>query len=405
MISNLISRRSPSAVASATAGRGSVPTRVRVKTSQTCYHRNQQYSIVGLTNAAGTLAERYCYTAYGTLGIYAANGTVRTSSTYTNRYTYTGREWDGDLKLYHFRARWYDPATGGFVPRDPLGYVDGMSLYRGYFGVRGVDPSGRMLIRKRLDLDWEAVPPPITFLVLPPLPAYSDEGIPPLLPCLPYETQPLSVFLYPELLVPYKKPGDTCEEALVEFRRLMLDNPISQRARECNAHIFCDKTCTGKKNAFWGFSYTSLFDKSRAFVCLNKSNLDSLPHAVISGLILHELVHIVDLIDHHGCPCAEDFHSHNRRNPEVPGGVGWGSFDLGIERETAAYSEQAVCYGLVKGTPMYDRFGEAGVCHSCKHEGVRDPNPKCRMPCPAGPKPGVDFPVPTIDERFPFPLD
>ncbi len=106
------------------------------------YHRNQQYSIVGLTNAAGTLVERYSYTAYGTLGIYDASGTVRTTSTYANRYTYTGREWDADLRLYHFRARWYDPATGGFISRDPLGYVDGMSLYRGYFGVKGVDPTG-----------------------------------------------------------------------------------------------------------------------------------------------------------------------------------------------------------------------------------------------------------------------
>jgi YD repeat-containing protein len=77
------------------------------------YHRNQQYSIVGLTNAAGTLVERYTYSAYGTLGIYAANGTVRSSSTYANRYTYTGREWDGDLRLYHFRARWYDPRRVG----------------------------------------------------------------------------------------------------------------------------------------------------------------------------------------------------------------------------------------------------------------------------------------------------
>jgi RHS repeat-associated protein len=142
VISDLISRRSPSAVASATAGSCTAPTPTRLKTSQTCYHRNQQYSIVGLTNAAGTLVERYTYSAYGTLGIYAANGTVRTSSTYANRYTYTGREWDADLRLYHFRTRWYDPATGGFISRDPLGYVDGMSLYRGYFGVKGVDPSG-----------------------------------------------------------------------------------------------------------------------------------------------------------------------------------------------------------------------------------------------------------------------
>jgi len=129
-------------VAPATGFGRVIPARVRPQTSQTYYHRNQQYSIVGLTNAAGTLVERYTYSAYGTLGIYAANGTVRSSSTYANRYTYTGREWDAELRLYHFRARWYDPATGGFVSRDPLGYVDGMSLYRGYFWVSASDPDG-----------------------------------------------------------------------------------------------------------------------------------------------------------------------------------------------------------------------------------------------------------------------
>jgi RHS repeat-associated protein len=112
------------------------------ESNQPSYHRNQQYSIIGLTNAAGTLVERYSYSAYGTLGIYDASGTVRTTSTYANRYTYTGREYDPDLNLYHFRARWYDPATGGFISRDPLGYVDGMSLYRGYFGVKSLDTYG-----------------------------------------------------------------------------------------------------------------------------------------------------------------------------------------------------------------------------------------------------------------------
>lgn len=58
---------------------------------------------------------------------------------------YTGREYDPDLNLYHFRARWYDPSTGGFISRDPLGYVDGMSLYRGYFGVAELDAEGTLL--------------------------------------------------------------------------------------------------------------------------------------------------------------------------------------------------------------------------------------------------------------------
>jgi hypothetical protein len=42
----------------------------------------------------------------------------------------------------YFRARYYDPTTGEFVSRDPLEYVDGMSLYRGYFGLSFIDPSG-----------------------------------------------------------------------------------------------------------------------------------------------------------------------------------------------------------------------------------------------------------------------
>jgi RHS repeat-associated protein len=133
-----------------------IPARVRPQTSQTYFHRNQQYSIVGLTNAVGTLVERYTYSAYGTLGIYAANGSVRSSSPYANRYTYTGREWDAELRLYHFRARWYDPATGGFVTRDPLGYVDGMSLYRGYFGIIWLDPHGTMRVDD--EKDWDGIP-------------------------------------------------------------------------------------------------------------------------------------------------------------------------------------------------------------------------------------------------------
>jgi hypothetical protein len=42
----------------------------------------------------------------------------------------------------NFIVRYYDGELGRFVGRDPLGYVDGMSLYRGYFVVNGVDPSG-----------------------------------------------------------------------------------------------------------------------------------------------------------------------------------------------------------------------------------------------------------------------
>ena len=46
------------------------------------------------------------------------------------------------LNTLYYRARYYDPNTGEFISRDPLEYVDGMSLYRGYFVLGGVDPMG-----------------------------------------------------------------------------------------------------------------------------------------------------------------------------------------------------------------------------------------------------------------------
>ncbi len=47
-----------------------------------------------------------------------------------------------NVALLLIRARYYDPLTGEFTSRDPLEYVDGMSLYRGYMGTSGVDPWG-----------------------------------------------------------------------------------------------------------------------------------------------------------------------------------------------------------------------------------------------------------------------
>ena len=86
------------------------------------YHRNHQYSITAVTTSAGTVAERYAYSAYGQPTILDASGSVLNSSAINNRYTYTGREWDATLGLHHFRARWMSPSAGRFLGRDPTGY-------------------------------------------------------------------------------------------------------------------------------------------------------------------------------------------------------------------------------------------------------------------------------------------
>ncbi|MEO1616647.1 MAG: RHS repeat-associated core domain-containing protein, partial [Planctomycetota bacterium] len=90
------------------------------------YHRTNQYSINALTDALGSIVERYTYDAYGGLSIFDGSGTARTSSAESNRYSYTGREWDGDLNLYHYRARMYDPVAGRFLARDPIGFDGSM---------------------------------------------------------------------------------------------------------------------------------------------------------------------------------------------------------------------------------------------------------------------------------------
>ncbi|MFN7447545.1 MAG: RHS repeat domain-containing protein, partial [Pirellula sp.] len=68
----------------------------------------------------GAIAERYAYSAYGEPTILDPSGTVIASSSINNRYSYTGREWDATVGLYHFRARWMSPKSGRFLGRDPI---------------------------------------------------------------------------------------------------------------------------------------------------------------------------------------------------------------------------------------------------------------------------------------------
>ncbi len=57
----------------------------------------------------------------------------------------TGREREAEFDLYYYRSRYYDPLTGRFMTRDPLGFAAGdVNLYR-YVGnnpVSYVDPFG-----------------------------------------------------------------------------------------------------------------------------------------------------------------------------------------------------------------------------------------------------------------------
>ena len=53
--------------------------------------------------------------------------------------------------LLLIRARYYNSQLGQFISRDPLGYVDGMSLYRGYFVPRRLKNKKN---KKGTQLEW-----------------------------------------------------------------------------------------------------------------------------------------------------------------------------------------------------------------------------------------------------------
>jgi len=95
---------------------------------------NHQYSITAVTTSTGSIAERYAYSAYGQPTILNASGAVISATTLSNRYSFTGREWDATLGLHHFRARWMSPSAGRFLTRDPIGFKGSRwNLYRNDF--------------------------------------------------------------------------------------------------------------------------------------------------------------------------------------------------------------------------------------------------------------------------------
>jgi RHS repeat-associated protein len=85
----------------------------------------------------------YAQDAYGARTILAPDGvTVRAASSYNNQIGFTGRYQDRETGLWYFRMRYHSASLGRFIGRDPLGYVDGLSLYNAYFIPNGTDPDG-----------------------------------------------------------------------------------------------------------------------------------------------------------------------------------------------------------------------------------------------------------------------
>lgn len=108
------------------------------------YQRDALGNVTEISDAAGTLVERYDYDIFGKPAFWDAAGNPLPASAIGNAFLFTGRYYDAESGTYHYRARAYHPLLGRFLQPDPAGYGDGPNLYT-YVQNRptsSVDPSG-----------------------------------------------------------------------------------------------------------------------------------------------------------------------------------------------------------------------------------------------------------------------
>jgi RHS repeat-associated protein len=112
-------------------------------------------SIRQMVQTNGTVLDALNYDSFGIIA-------YESSSTNADRFKFTAREWDGEIGLYYYRARYYGPGVGRFVSEDPLscGSAD-VNLYRYVNGtvLLATDPTGMILDPHGATMPRPAVPP------------------------------------------------------------------------------------------------------------------------------------------------------------------------------------------------------------------------------------------------------
>jgi RHS repeat-associated protein len=95
-------------------------------------------SVTSLSSTAGALAQTYSFDSFG--------NTTNSTGSLTNRFQYTGREFDSETNLYFYRSRYYDPKAGRFISEDTIRFNGGINFYNYVQGnpTNYRDPSGEI---------------------------------------------------------------------------------------------------------------------------------------------------------------------------------------------------------------------------------------------------------------------
>lgn len=103
-------------------------------------------SVHALVDAQGEIAQTFTYDAWGNACVSTPNSSFLTPD-FSCRYLFQGREYSAATGLYNFRARWYDPVSGRWLSKDPIGLEGGLNLYAfcGEDPVNFVDPWGLLV--------------------------------------------------------------------------------------------------------------------------------------------------------------------------------------------------------------------------------------------------------------------
>jgi len=78
-------------------------------------------SVRELIDSSQIIQNRYDYRAFGEI--------ISETENVANDYKFSSKRWDRESELYHYWARMYDPFSGRFISKDPLGMIDGTNLY------------------------------------------------------------------------------------------------------------------------------------------------------------------------------------------------------------------------------------------------------------------------------------